>query len=141
MFTAQHVVLSPGVRRMLSLRMNAAHGVPTIWEKIADFFRTDVEPVFSEAEQEVVALFKPILNAAEGQFVASLVAFAKGVLSQLGSATTVEAAAQLVMAALTREGGALLALAESLGETLWQALIALALADLGKVPAPAAAGS
>jgi hypothetical protein len=137
MLTKQPIVLSPGVRRMLALRMDAAHGTPTIWQKIAHAFSAEVAPVLTEAEAEVVDLFKPILNAAEGQLVASLVAFAKGVLSQLAVATTVEAAAQLVMTALKAEGSALLTLADSLGEMLWQALIALALADLGKVAAPA----
>ncbi len=57
--------------------------------------------------------------------------------TQLTAATTVAEAAALVKTALKSEGGDLLALAESLGETLWEALIALAMADLGLVAAPA----
>jgi long-subunit acyl-CoA synthetase (AMP-forming) len=139
MFDHERAPLSPGVRRMLSLRMNAAHGVPTVWEKIADWFQSRAEPALTAAERALLALFKPILAAGEAELTADLVSFAKGVLTQLETASTLEAAAQLVMKALEAEGGDLLALARSLGAEVWQALIALALADLGKAGPPAAA--
>jgi hypothetical protein len=138
MFHYELVPLSAGVRRMRSLRMDAAHGAPTVWEKIADWFQSRAEPALSAAERALIALFKPILTAGEAELTADLVSFAKGVLTQLESATTLEGAAQLVMKALEAEGGDLLALARSLAAEVWQALIALALADLGSAGAPAA---
>jgi len=138
MFHDNRALLSAGVRRMLSLRMDSAHGVPTVWEKIAAWFQSRAEPALSEAERTLIALFKPILTAGEAELTADLVSFAKGVLTQLESTTTLDAAAQLVMKALEAEGGDLLAFARSLGGEIWRALVALALADLAAVAAPPA---
>jgi hypothetical protein len=143
-------MLSPGVRAMRSLRMDAAHGTPTVKEQIEAVLgignmtpairasilaglKADVHPVV----QAILDVVDPILHIDEQALAADLSAFAIKELTALSSVASVEAAGEVVMAGLKAEGGDLLTFAENMAKALYQAIIALALAKLNKPTAGA----
>lgn len=131
--------------------MPASAGTPTILEKIAAALGfgaavglTPDEITATQqgdsrdlttAEQEVVALFQPILGAVEQEGLGDLVQFLTAVAG-LGSVTSVSGAANIVNAALSAEAGVMQKQAISLGQTSITTLISAALAKVGKVNLP-----
>ena len=141
------LVLSPAVLAMMSLRMDAAHGTPTIWEKIGALFGAGGadqaatlagdQRDLSQAEQDVVSLLQPLLHSFEGTALADLTSFVKATLAA-STASTVSGAVAEVNAAAKAEAGTVLSQVEQLGQTSLVTLVSAALAALGKVNLPAA---
>jgi hypothetical protein len=139
---------SPGVRRMLSLRMDAAHGTPTIWEKLSAAFgggganRASIlageQRDFTQAEQDLVSIFQPVLHTLESTALTDLRAILNKVLSGAASLTSVAGAVSLVKTAITSEGGVVVQQAQQLGQTSLTTLVSAELAALGHVNLPAA---
>lgn len=150
MITQQHVVLSPGVRAMLGLRMDITKGEPpSVWQKfmveIGQGARIGLTPEqiasvkaglardLSKGESDLISLVEPILHQDAAAVEASLATWALGFFGKLQGETSIAQAAADAKAALKTEGGALLSLVESMAEAAWQAFVGLVLAKLGKV--------
>jgi hypothetical protein len=128
--------------------MPASQGTPTIWEKIGAVFNLDGaqnaailagdQRDLSKAEQDVLAIFQPILNSAEGTGLSDLVSMLQGILTLVPGVSTVSGAVQIVTSVLQGEAGPLAAQAKALGQTSLTTLVSAALAALGKVNLPIA---
>jgi hypothetical protein len=142
------LVFSPGVLRMLDVRMDAAHGTPTIWEKLGALFGAGGanqaatlagdQRDLTQAEQDVLTLFQPVLHTIEATGLSDLSTFLSTVLGGAASVTSVAGAVSLVKSAIANEGGTIASQAAALGETSLTTLVSAALASLGKVDLPAA---
>jgi hypothetical protein len=144
---------SPAVRAYLSLRMDAAHGTPTIWEKIAaklgfgaaigmtpDQITATVagdNADITKGEQDLLGLFQPSLVAVEQAGASDLVSFLKAIAG-LGSVTSVSQAANIVNGALAAEGATLQKQAIAIGQTGVTTLLSAALSAAGKINLPLA---
>jgi len=139
---------SPGVRRMLALRMDAAHGTPTIWEKLAALtghggaHQSDIvageQRDLTEAEHELLGLFQPLLHTVESGVLTDLADFTKKVVTGLPQVTSVGQVVSEVKSALAAEGGVLHEQAQQLGETAVTTLTGAVLGALGHINLPVA---
>jgi hypothetical protein len=126
--------------------MPAADGTPTIWEKIGAVFNLEGaenatilagdQRDLTQAEQDVLALFKPILSSAESTGLSDLTSMLQGILTLVPGVSTVSGAVQIVTSVLAGEAGPLAAQAKALGQTSLTTLVSAALAALGKVNLP-----
>lgn len=144
------VFLSPAVLAYGAIRMDAAHGTPTLWEKIGALFGADGanqsavlagdQRDLSQAEQDLLGIFQPILHTLESESLSDLTDLTKTVLTgaEGGQVTTVAGAVALVKTAVQAEGGTVAQQVETLGETSLTTLVSAVLASLGKVSLPAA---
>jgi hypothetical protein len=110
----------------------------TIWDKFTAWVGGEAHAaavVFSAEEQAVLAAFAPILRAAEGVTLATLISFIRNALSASATAKDLPTWEAEILNALEAEGGQLFTIAKGLGSNLLQALIAVLLAS---VPKPAA---
>lgn len=140
--------LSPAVVAMLSLRMDAAHGTPTIWEKLEALAGIGTDHAatlagekadFTSSEQAVLVLFRPLLHNAEDFAITDLVTFITKVLASLAQPpSTINGAMGIVQTALTSEAGVAEAQAVSIGTTSLTTLVTAALASLGHLNVPVA---
>lgn len=105
----------------------------TLWTKLSALFTGAVqvaEAAFTADEQKLLAIFKPLLAAAEAAALQDLIVFIRGVLSQAATATDLATLETVVLNALEATGSELEVVAKSLGSNLLQALIAFVLANL-----------
>lgn len=140
---------SPGVRAVLAMRMDAAHGTPNVKEKVAVALglgaQVGLSPELiaqvqageardvSTAETELFNVLSPLLGGEISADETSLVTWAKGFFAELEHPQSIPQAAANAKTALQTEGGVLLAEVVKLGEGAWQALVGLVLVNLGKV--------
>ncbi len=138
--------LSPAVQNALRFRMDAAHGEPTVWEKVSAWFGggganraatlAGEQRDFSAAEQEFLTIFQPVLHTVESVGITDLSAFLKTVLSAAPSITSISGAVDIVKAALETAVGSIKTQATSLGQTSLITLVSAILAALGHVNLP-----
>lgn len=145
------VFLSPVVVAMLSLRMDAAHGTPTIFEKIGALLGlggTDQAATLAGDEHDLSTVetdflntfLQPLLHTVESDGLTDLSALVTTTLASAagGQVPSVAAAVDLVKTAVTAQGGSLLQQIEKLGETSLVTLVSAGLASLGHTALPAA---
>ena len=146
-------VPSPGVRRMLALRMDASVGTPTLLQKIAARLgfgaaigMTPAEIAstlagenadVTKGEQDLLNLFTPILHTGEADGLSDLQAFLTAELSA-GIPTSVASAVSTTKAALATASASAQSQAASLGETAFTTLVSAVLSSLGHTSLPAA---
>lgn len=157
MNTQQHVVLSPGVRAMLSLRMDITKGgPPSIWQKLiveaglgARFGLTPEQIAsvaagnahdVSQGEQDIVTLLHPIAVLAENDGLAivqtELTAGLKAVES--GSITSVASGVALAKSIIADGSNELKAQAATLEGTAFTTFVSAILSAIGHVNLPVA---
>lgn len=110
----------------------------TLWAKLSAWFSGELkaaEAVFTSDEQKVLAIFQPLLAAAEASALQDLITFIRGALSQASTTTDLPTLEAMVLNGLEATGSELLTVAKSLGSNLLQALIAFVLANLPKAAA------
>lgn len=136
---------SPAVLNYLSLRMDAAHGTPTVWEKFAALVdpnfpnRTTIlqgeQQDLTKAEQAFASLLAPIVTTVQTEAAQDLVAFITAIAS-LPSVTSVSQAGAILAGALSAEAGVLQKQAIAVGQTILNTLLSAALAAAGKLNVP-----
>jgi hypothetical protein len=145
---------SPAVRAMLSLRMDAAHGTPTVWQKIvarlgfgAAIGMTPAEIAstlagdnrdLTQGETDLLSLFANVLHTGEADGLADLQAAATTALSGASGVTSVAAGVALVKTVLTTASASAQSQAATLGETTLTTLVSAILSSLGHTNLPAA---
>ncbi|MGH8335973.1 MAG: hypothetical protein ACRETL_03940 [Gammaproteobacteria bacterium] len=133
--------------------MDAAHGTPTVWQKVAvklgfgkAIGMTDQEIAdtlageqhdVTQGEQVLLGLFAPILHAAEGAGLSDLQTFLTDALKGAASITSVAGGVAFAKSELANEGGTIKTQAEGLGETAFTTFISAILTSIGHVSLPA----
>jgi hypothetical protein len=142
----QRYIPSAGVLSMLSLRMDAAHGVPTVWEKLAALFGGDGannasvlagdQRDLTTAETDLLGLFQPLLHTVESTGLTDLSAVIQKVLTGASGITSVSTAVALVTTAIEGEVPTIQQQAAAIGKTSLTTLVSAALASLGHLDLP-----
>lgn len=109
----------------------AAAQITGLWKKFVSWFDGTALPALQKDEQQVVALFKPILNAGEAQAVQDLKVAITGILTQVQKGQDLATLEGVVLSALELVGTELYDLAKGMGSNALQALIGLILAQMG----------
>lgn len=137
--------LSQAVQNYMGIRMDAAHGTPTIVEK----FLALVDPAYpnraailqgevqdlDKAGQALSALLAPVAKVVQTQGINDLVIFIQAIAG-LGSVTSLSQAANILSGALSAEAGILQKQAIAAGQTTVNTLLSAALAAAGKLNVP-----
>lgn len=140
------LIYSPAVRAMLSLRMDAAHGTPTIWEKMGALLGLEgkedapiiagEEHDLSAAEEAVLGVLQPLLHGAEGEAMGDITTVIQKVLAGAGSIGSIGSAVSLVESAVKSEEPVLQEQIAALGKTSLTTLVSAVLATLGHTDLP-----
>lgn len=101
-----------------------------LWKKFVSWFDGTALPALEKDEQQVVALFEPILNAGEAQALQDLKVAVTGVLTQVQKGKTLDELEGIVLSALEVVSAELYDLAKGMGSNALQALIGLILAKI-----------
>ena len=110
-----------------------SNAAPTLWDKIVAWFSNAEQVVvteFNKDEQALLALVQPLFGAAEATAIQAMVHFITGALSQSTASKTLPEWETAILNGMQTTGSELLALAESLGSNVLQALIGLVLQRL-----------